>query len=155
MVGGWGDLEEISLVLWDSGKRRVGGRNGSRGHRREKLRKVAGKVWMRCQEAGFSAKRSRLPGFPGDLESGLPYMWPHSSGARPWASALIGKDPGLMAWWCLDGLPEGLAEPWRELWRLGSQPLHCVPASSPQTRNSRDYRNLRRRVKPLPRILKV
>ncbi|XP_077619957.1 coiled-coil alpha-helical rod protein 1 isoform X3 [Crocuta crocuta] len=109
---------------------------------------------MRCQEAGFSAKRSRLPGFPGDLESGLPYMWPHSSGARPWASALIGKDPGLMAWWCLDGLPEGLAEPWRELWRLGSQPLHCVAASSPRTRNSRDYRNLRRRVKALPRILK-
>ncbi|XP_025773146.1 coiled-coil alpha-helical rod protein 1 [Puma concolor] len=50
-----------------------------------------------------------------------------------------------MAWWCLDGLPEGLAEPWRELWRLGSQPLHCIPPSSPPTRNSRDCRNLRRR----------
>uniref|UniRef100_A0A452V2A4 Coiled-coil alpha-helical rod protein 1 n=1 Tax=Ursus maritimus TaxID=29073 RepID=A0A452V2A4_URSMA len=72
-------------------------------------------------------------------------MWPHSSGARPWASALIGKDPGVMAWWCLDGLPEGLAEPWRELWRLGSQPLHCTPPFSPPTRNGRDCRNLRRR----------
>ncbi|XP_059034975.1 coiled-coil alpha-helical rod protein 1 isoform X3 [Mustela lutreola] len=72
-------------------------------------------------------------------------MWPYSSGARPWANALIGKDPGVMAWWCLDGLPEGLAEPWRELWRLGSQPLHCTPPFSPTTRNSRDYRNLRRR----------
>uniref|UniRef100_A0A452V2E5 Coiled-coil alpha-helical rod protein 1 n=1 Tax=Ursus maritimus TaxID=29073 RepID=A0A452V2E5_URSMA len=81
-------------------------------------------------------------------------MWPHSSGARPWASALIGKDPGVMAWWCLDGLPEGLAEPWRELWRLGSQPLHCTPPFSPPTRNGRDCRNLRRRVKALPRILK-
>ncbi|XP_032193953.1 coiled-coil alpha-helical rod protein 1 isoform X3 [Mustela erminea] len=81
-------------------------------------------------------------------------MWPYSSGARPWASALIGKDPGVMAWWCLDGLPEGLAEPWRELWRLGSQPLHCTPPFSPTTRNSRDYRNLRRRVKALPGILK-
>ncbi|XP_060471028.1 coiled-coil alpha-helical rod protein 1 isoform X3 [Panthera onca] len=50
-----------------------------------------------------------------------------------------------MAWWCLDGLPEGLAEPWRELWRLGSQLLHCIPPSSPPTRNSRDCRNLRRR----------
>ena len=47
---------------------------------------------MRCQEAGFSAKGSRLAGFPGDLESVLPYTWSHSSGARPWASALIGKD---------------------------------------------------------------
>uniref|UniRef100_A0A8C7BPY7 Coiled-coil alpha-helical rod protein 1 n=1 Tax=Neovison vison TaxID=452646 RepID=A0A8C7BPY7_NEOVI len=72
-------------------------------------------------------------------------MWPYSSGARPWANALTGKDPGVMAWWCLDGLPEGLAEPWRELWRLGSQPLHCTPPFSPTTRNSRDYRNLRRR----------
>ncbi|XP_019651492.1 coiled-coil alpha-helical rod protein 1 isoform X1 [Ailuropoda melanoleuca] len=81
-------------------------------------------------------------------------MWPHSSGARPWASALIGKDPGVMAWWCLDGLPEGLAEPWRELWRLGSQPLHCTPPFSPPTRSGRDCRNLRRRVKALPRILK-
>ncbi|XP_032703228.1 coiled-coil alpha-helical rod protein 1 isoform X3 [Lontra canadensis] len=72
-------------------------------------------------------------------------MWPYSSGARPWASALIGKDPGVMAWWCLDGLLEGLPEPRRELWRLGSQPLHCTPPFSPTTRNSRDYRNLRRR----------
>ncbi|XP_004409095.1 PREDICTED: coiled-coil alpha-helical rod protein 1 isoform X1 [Odobenus rosmarus divergens] len=72
-------------------------------------------------------------------------MWPHSSGARPWASALIGKEPGVMAWWCLDGLPEGLAEPWRELWRLGAQPLHRTPPFSPLTRNRRDCRNLRRR----------
>uniref|UniRef100_A0A8D1KM22 Coiled-coil alpha-helical rod protein 1 n=2 Tax=Sus scrofa TaxID=9823 RepID=A0A8D1KM22_PIG len=49
-----------------------------------------------------------------------------------------------MAWWCLDGLPQGLAEPWRELRRLGSQPLHRTPSSSP-SRNSRDCRNLRRR----------
>uniref|UniRef100_A0A5F9DIV6 Coiled-coil alpha-helical rod protein 1 n=1 Tax=Oryctolagus cuniculus TaxID=9986 RepID=A0A5F9DIV6_RABIT len=72
-------------------------------------------------------------------------MWPHSSGARPWASALLGKDPGVMAWWCLGGLPQGLAEPWRELWRLGSGPLHGVPPSSSQARSSRDSRNLRRR----------
>ncbi|XP_014638398.1 PREDICTED: coiled-coil alpha-helical rod protein 1 isoform X1 [Ceratotherium simum simum] len=50
-----------------------------------------------------------------------------------------------MAWWRLDGLPQGLAEPWRELWRLGSQPLHCIPPFSPPTRNGRDCRNLRRR----------
>ncbi|XP_062041768.1 coiled-coil alpha-helical rod protein 1 isoform X2 [Lepus europaeus] len=67
-------------------------------------------------------------------------MWPHSSGARPWASALLGKDPGVMAWWCLDGLPQGLAEPWRELWRLGSGPPHGVPPSSSQARSSRDRR---------------
>uniref|UniRef100_A0A4X1VDI2 Coiled-coil alpha-helical rod protein 1 n=1 Tax=Sus scrofa TaxID=9823 RepID=A0A4X1VDI2_PIG len=84
-------------------------------------------------------------------------MWPWttfpcSSGARLWISALIRKDPGVMAWWCLDGLPQGLAEPWRELRRLGSQPLHRTPSSSP-SRNSRDCRNLRRRVKALPRIL--
>ncbi|XP_035973212.2 coiled-coil alpha-helical rod protein 1 isoform X4 [Halichoerus grypus] len=72
-------------------------------------------------------------------------MWPHSSGARPWASALIGKEPGVMAWWCLDGLPEGLAEPWRELWRLGAQPLRRTPPFSPPTRNRRDRRNLSRR----------
>ncbi|XP_077017377.1 coiled-coil alpha-helical rod protein 1 isoform X2 [Tamandua tetradactyla] len=73
-------------------------------------------------------------------------MWWHSSAARPWASAFIGKDPGVMAWWCLDGLPQGLAEPWRELWRLGSQRLHSVRPLSPQTcRTSRDSRNLRRR----------
>nr|XP_019572952.1 PREDICTED: coiled-coil alpha-helical rod protein 1 isoform X2 [Rhinolophus sinicus] len=46
-----------------------------------------------------------------------------------------------MAWWCLDGLPHGLAEPWRELWRLGSLPRHRIPP----TKNGRDYRNLRRR----------
>ncbi|XP_054554547.1 coiled-coil alpha-helical rod protein 1 isoform X1 [Talpa occidentalis] len=50
-----------------------------------------------------------------------------------------------MAWWYLDGLPQGLAEPWRELWRWGSQPLHYFPPYSPRTRNCRDYRNLRRR----------
>ncbi|XP_011800453.1 PREDICTED: coiled-coil alpha-helical rod protein 1 [Colobus angolensis palliatus] len=72
-------------------------------------------------------------------------MWPHSAGARPWASTLIGKDPRVMAWWCLDGIPPGLAEPWRELWRWRSRPLHCVPPFSPLARGSRDQRNLRRR----------
>uniref|UniRef100_A0A2I3RK48 Coiled-coil alpha-helical rod protein 1 n=1 Tax=Pan troglodytes TaxID=9598 RepID=A0A2I3RK48_PANTR len=81
-------------------------------------------------------------------------MWPHSAGARPWASTLTGKDPRVMAWWCLDGLPSGLAEPWRELWRWRSRPLHCVPPFSPLARSSRDHRNLRRRVEALPRILK-
>ncbi|XP_032126717.1 coiled-coil alpha-helical rod protein 1 isoform X2 [Sapajus apella] len=81
-------------------------------------------------------------------------MWPHSPGARPWASSLIGKDPRVMAWWCLDGLPPGLSEPWREFWRWRSRPLHCVPPFSPLARSSRDHRNLRRRVKALPRILK-
>ncbi|XP_065769105.1 coiled-coil alpha-helical rod protein 1 isoform X2 [Muntiacus reevesi] len=102
---------------------------------------------MRCPKlSGFSAKESRLPGFPQRFWGGiLCYMWPHSSGARPWASALIGKDPGVMAWWCLDGLPQGLGEPWRELWRLGSRPLHRIPQLSPSSRNCRDYRNLRRR----------
>ncbi|XP_054985211.1 coiled-coil alpha-helical rod protein 1 isoform X1 [Sorex araneus] len=80
-------------------------------------------------------------------------MWPHSSGARPWASALIGKDPGVMAWWCLDGLPQGLAEPWRELWRLGSQPLHRTPAFLPPTQNRRDCKPLKKRVKAKSRIL--
>uniref|UniRef100_A0A8C5UJZ6 Coiled-coil alpha-helical rod protein 1 n=1 Tax=Microcebus murinus TaxID=30608 RepID=A0A8C5UJZ6_MICMU len=60
-------------------------------------------------------------------------MWPRSSGSRPWA---------IMAWWCLDGLPPGLAEPWRELQTLGSGPL---PPFSPPARSSRDYRNLRRK----------
>ncbi|XP_033075473.1 coiled-coil alpha-helical rod protein 1 isoform X1 [Trachypithecus francoisi] len=50
-----------------------------------------------------------------------------------------------MAWWCLDGIPPGLAEPWRELWRWRSRPLHCVPPFSPLARGSRDHRNLRRR----------
>ncbi|XP_025239545.1 coiled-coil alpha-helical rod protein 1-like isoform X2 [Theropithecus gelada] len=72
-------------------------------------------------------------------------MWPHSAGARPWASTLIGKDPRVMAWWCLDGIPPGLAEPWRELWRWRSRPLHCVPPFSPLARGSRDHRNLKRR----------
>ncbi|XP_017718379.1 PREDICTED: coiled-coil alpha-helical rod protein 1 isoform X2 [Rhinopithecus bieti] len=72
-------------------------------------------------------------------------MWPHSAGARPWASTLIGKDPRVMAWWCLDGIPPGLAEPWRELWRWRSRPLHCVPPFSSLARGSRDHRNLRRR----------
>uniref|UniRef100_A0A2K5LYS3 Coiled-coil alpha-helical rod protein 1 n=1 Tax=Cercocebus atys TaxID=9531 RepID=A0A2K5LYS3_CERAT len=76
-------------------------------------------------------------------------MWPHSAGARPWASTLIGKDPRVMAWWCLDGIPPGLAEPWRELWRWRSRPLHCVPPFSPLARGSRDHRNLKRRVKAL------
>uniref|UniRef100_A0A2K6QQ78 Coiled-coil alpha-helical rod protein 1 n=1 Tax=Rhinopithecus roxellana TaxID=61622 RepID=A0A2K6QQ78_RHIRO len=72
-------------------------------------------------------------------------MWPHSAGARPWASTLIGKDPRVMAWWCLDGIPPGLAEPWRELWRWRSRPLHCVPPFLSLARGSRDHRNLRRR----------
>ncbi|XP_037698972.1 coiled-coil alpha-helical rod protein 1 isoform X8 [Choloepus didactylus] len=81
-------------------------------------------------------------------------MWPRLSATRPWASAFIRKDPGVMAWWCLNGLPQGLAEPWRELWRLGSQPLHSVPPLSPHMcRTSRDSRNLRRRVKN-PRNMK-
>ncbi|XP_036093939.1 coiled-coil alpha-helical rod protein 1 isoform X2 [Rousettus aegyptiacus] len=71
-------------------------------------------------------------------------MWPHSSGASPWANTLTGKDPGVLSWWRLDGLPQGLAEPWRELWRLGSPPLHCTSLFSPPTRNDRDCRNLRR-----------
>lgn len=75
-------------------------------------------------------------------------MRPHPSGARPWASALVGRDPGVLAW-CVDGLPPGLAEPWRGLWSLGSQPLHCTP-SSRATRNGRVGRNLRRRVKARP-----
>ncbi|XP_008155650.2 coiled-coil alpha-helical rod protein 1 isoform X1 [Eptesicus fuscus] len=70
-------------------------------------------------------------------------MRPHPSGARPWASALVGRDPGVLAW-CVDGLPPGLAEPWRGLWSLGSQPLHCTPFSR-ATRNGRVGRNLRRR----------
>lgn len=66
---------------------------------------------MKCQEASFSAEGSRLLGFPGVLGGYLlAYMWPHSSGARSWASALLGKDSGVMAWWCVDGLPVGLAE---------------------------------------------
>ncbi|XP_064139263.1 coiled-coil alpha-helical rod protein 1 isoform X1 [Loxodonta africana] len=69
-------------------------------------------------------------------------MWPRSPGARPWAGAFTGKDPGVMAWWCLDGLPQGLAEPWRELWRLGSQPLESITS---MRRTSRDYRSLRKR----------
>ncbi|EPQ03758.1 Coiled-coil alpha-helical rod protein 1, partial [Myotis brandtii] len=56
---------------------------------------------------------------------------------------LVGRDPGVLAW-CVDGLPPGLAEPWRGLWSLGSQPLHRTP-SSPGTRNGRVRRNLRRR----------
>ncbi|XP_070275079.1 coiled-coil alpha-helical rod protein 1 isoform X1 [Myotis yumanensis] len=68
-------------------------------------------------------------------------MRPHPSGARPWA--LVGRDPGVLAW-CVDGLAPGLAEPWRGLWSLGSQPLHRTP-SSPATRNGRVRRNLRRR----------
>ncbi|XP_023581069.1 coiled-coil alpha-helical rod protein 1 [Trichechus manatus latirostris] len=69
-------------------------------------------------------------------------MWPRSSGARPWAGAFVGKDPGVMAWWCLDGLPQGLSEPWRELWRLGLQPLESIPS---MCRSSKDYRSLRKR----------
>ncbi|XP_016070298.1 PREDICTED: coiled-coil alpha-helical rod protein 1 isoform X2 [Miniopterus natalensis] len=70
---------------------------------------------------------------------------PHPPGARPWASALVGGDPGALAWWCADGPPQGLAGPPRGLWRLGSRPLHCVPPLSPETRNGRGCRNLRRR----------
>ncbi|XP_040852976.1 coiled-coil alpha-helical rod protein 1 isoform X2 [Ochotona curzoniae] len=71
-------------------------------------------------------------------------MWPYAS-ARPWASTLKGKAWWRgMAWWCLDGLPQGLAEPWRELWRLSSGPVHCVPTASSPARSSRDSRNLKR-----------
>ncbi|KAM6185038.1 coiled-coil alpha-helical rod protein 1 [Rhynchocyon petersi] len=69
-------------------------------------------------------------------------MWPHSTGARPWAGTYIGKDPGVMAWWCLDGLPQGLTEPWRELWRVGSQPVYSRPLAH---RTSSNYRSLRKR----------
>ncbi|KAM7137119.1 coiled-coil alpha-helical rod protein 1 isoform 3-T3 [Molossus nigricans] len=72
-------------------------------------------------------------------------MRPQPSGARPWASALVGRGPGALAWGCVDGLPRGLAEPWTGLWRLRSQPLHYGPPFSPATRNGRDRRHLRRR----------
>ncbi|XP_072801479.1 coiled-coil alpha-helical rod protein 1 isoform X1 [Vicugna pacos] len=102
---------------------------------------------MRCQEADFPAKGSRLPGSPpppGVLSRHPALLLATFIWGQAWASALRGKDPGVMAWWCLDGLPQGLAEPWRELWRLGSQPLHCIPPFSPPSRNGRDCRNLRR-----------
>uniref|UniRef100_A0A8D2KDD2 Uncharacterized protein n=1 Tax=Urocitellus parryii TaxID=9999 RepID=A0A8D2KDD2_UROPR len=72
---------------------------------------------------------------------------PHSCGARPWVSTLIVKESEVMALWCLDGLPQGLAESLKELWKLSSGPLHCVPPFSPPAQ--------RKKVKALPRILKV
>ncbi|XP_007949651.1 coiled-coil alpha-helical rod protein 1 [Orycteropus afer afer] len=69
-------------------------------------------------------------------------MWPRSSGTRPWAGAFIGKDPGVLGWWCLDGLPQGLGEPWRELWRMGLQPRGSMAS---MRRTGRDYRRLRKR----------
>lgn len=84
-------------------------------------------------------------GPPGSWGAALPGMRPHPCAARPWASALVGGDPGVLAW-RVDGLPAGLAEPWKGLWSLGSQPLHRTPFS-PATRSGRSRRNLRRRVK--------
>ncbi|XP_029387498.1 coiled-coil alpha-helical rod protein 1 isoform X3 [Mus pahari] len=66
-------------------------------------------------------------------------MWPHSSGARPWANSLIGNDSESMARWCLDGLPNGSTIPWRGLWRVGS--LYCVQ----RVLSCRDRRLLRRK----------
>ncbi|XP_069880292.1 coiled-coil alpha-helical rod protein 1 isoform X3 [Dipodomys merriami] len=75
-------------------------------------------------------------------------MWTHCPGALPWPDAMIGKDPEVTAWWCLDGLPQSPGEPWRELWSLGSRPFRCVsPPFSPPARNSRDHRYLPRRGK--------
>ncbi|XP_071067155.1 coiled-coil alpha-helical rod protein 1 isoform X8 [Dasypus novemcinctus] len=54
-------------------------------------------------------------------------MWARPSAARPWASAFLAKEPGAVAWWCLEGLPRGLAEPWRELWGSGPQPPRPAP----------------------------
>ncbi|XP_006875738.1 PREDICTED: coiled-coil alpha-helical rod protein 1 [Chrysochloris asiatica] len=68
-------------------------------------------------------------------------MWPRSSGARPLSGTFIRKEPGAMAWWCLDGLSQGLAEPWRELWRLRSQPMDSILS---MRRTTRDYRSLRK-----------
>ncbi|KAM4834815.1 coiled-coil alpha-helical rod protein 1 isoform 2-T2 [Thomomys bottae] len=69
-------------------------------------------------------------------------MWSPSPDALPWPSAMIKKDPKVKAWWCLDG------KPWRELWNLGSGPLHCVsPPFSPPVLGNSDYRNLQRRGK--------
>ncbi|XP_026633634.1 coiled-coil alpha-helical rod protein 1 isoform X2 [Microtus ochrogaster] len=67
-------------------------------------------------------------------------MWPHSSGARPWANALKGIDPEIMARWYLDGLPNIPTIPWRELWRPGS-----LRALSPPALSCRDRRPLRRK----------
>ncbi|XP_028743806.1 coiled-coil alpha-helical rod protein 1 isoform X2 [Peromyscus leucopus] len=67
-------------------------------------------------------------------------MWPHSCGARPWANALIGNDPEIMARWCLDGLPSVPTIPWRDLWRRGS-----LRALSPPAPSCRDHRHLRRK----------
>ncbi|XP_005087687.2 coiled-coil alpha-helical rod protein 1 isoform X3 [Mesocricetus auratus] len=69
-------------------------------------------------------------------------MWPPSSGARPWANALIGNDPEIMARWCLDGLPSVPTAPWREPWRRGS-----LRSRSPPSLSCRDRRHLRRKGK--------
>ncbi|XP_036032286.1 coiled-coil alpha-helical rod protein 1 isoform X2 [Onychomys torridus] len=61
-------------------------------------------------------------------------------GARPWANALIGNDPDIMARWCLDGLPSVPTIPWRDLWRRGS-----LRALSPPAVSCRDHRHLRRK----------
>nr|XP_012596599.1 coiled-coil alpha-helical rod protein 1 isoform X2 [Microcebus murinus] len=87
---------------------------------------------MRCQEAGFSAQ-DQTPHV-------ATFIWVQALGQH-----FNREGPRrVMAWWCLDGLPPGLAEPWRELQTLGSGPL---PPFSPPARSSRDYRNLRRKVK--------
>ncbi|XP_041490707.1 coiled-coil alpha-helical rod protein 1 isoform X2 [Microtus oregoni] len=67
-------------------------------------------------------------------------MWPHSSGARPWANALKGIDPEIMARWYLDGLPNIPTIPWRELWRPS-----FLRALSPPALSCRDRRPLRRK----------
>ncbi|XP_075835438.1 coiled-coil alpha-helical rod protein 1 isoform X1 [Microtus pennsylvanicus] len=67
-------------------------------------------------------------------------MWPHSSGARPWANAMKGIDPEIMARWYLDGLPNIPTIPWRELWRPG-----FLRALSPPALSCRDRRPLRRK----------
>uniref|UniRef100_A0A8C3VYG7 Uncharacterized protein n=1 Tax=Catagonus wagneri TaxID=51154 RepID=A0A8C3VYG7_9CETA len=77
-------------------------------------------------------------------------MWAHlpRSGLGP--EHLVGKDTGLMAWCLLGNLPQSFAEPRRELWRLGSLPLHSLPVFSPPTRNSRECRTYRRGLKLCP-----
>uniref|UniRef100_A0A671DSN1 Coiled-coil alpha-helical rod protein 1 n=2 Tax=Rhinolophus ferrumequinum TaxID=59479 RepID=A0A671DSN1_RHIFE len=67
-------------------------------------------------------------------------MWPHSSGVSL-GQRFNREGPrshGLVVSGWASPRP---AEPWRELWRLGSQSRHHTPP----TKNGRDYKNLRRR----------